>query len=230
MRLNPPVGDGSHEPQRPCHRRRAAGLLANPNAAWQGDATSVIEFLRPLREQLDAPGVLEVCINRPGELLVETVRGWQFVEAPEMTLERCLSLATAVATYCDQQINQERPLLSATLPSGERIQFVIPPAVTRGTVSITVRKPSLAIKRLDDFEREGLFERIGNRHRDPHADRRAAALRAGTDGAEGRRPLRRVPAPGRAQAPDHRRQRQDRLGQDHLHEGPGRGSAASTSG
>ncbi|MCW5656744.1 MAG: P-type DNA transfer ATPase VirB11 [Burkholderiaceae bacterium] len=126
---------------------------------WCGDATSVVEFLRPLRAQLDAPGVLEVCINRPGELLVETTSGWQAVAAPQMTQERCLSLATAVATFCDQQINQERPLLSATLPSGERIQFVIPPAVPRGTVSITVRKPSHLIKRLDDFEREGLFER-----------------------------------------------------------------------
>lgn len=130
---------------------------------WCGDATSVVEFLRPLREQLDAPGVLEVCVNHPGVLQVETVQGWKQVDAPNMTLERCLSLATAVATYCDQQINQERPLLSATLPSGERIQFVIPPAVTRGTVSITVRKPSELIKRLDDFERDGLFNRIGNR-------------------------------------------------------------------
>ena len=26
-------------------------------AGWCGDATSVVEFLRPLREQLDAPGV-----------------------------------------------------------------------------------------------------------------------------------------------------------------------------
>src|SRR4051794_20422166 len=90
---------------------------------WCGDATSVVEFLRPLRQQLDVPGVLEICVNRPGELLVETASGWQTIAAPEMTLERCLSLATAVATYCDQQINQERPLLSATLPSGERIQF-----------------------------------------------------------------------------------------------------------
>jgi type IV secretion system protein VirB11 len=127
--------------------------------AWHGDATSVVEFLRPLREQLDRSGVLELCINRPSELLLETTGGWKTVPAPDMTLERCLSLATAVATFCDQQINQERPLLSATLPSGERIQFVIPPAVTRGTVSITVRKPSHLIKRLDDFEREGLFER-----------------------------------------------------------------------
>ena len=135
-------------------------IAADGAAEWQGDATSVVEFLRPLREQLDAEGVLEVCVNRPGELLVETVRGWRTVPAPDMTLERCLSLATAVATFSDQQVNQERPLLSSTLPSGERIQFVIPPAVTRGTVSITVRKPSHLIKRLDEFEREGLFERV----------------------------------------------------------------------
>jgi type IV secretion system protein VirB11 len=126
---------------------------------WCGDATSVVEFLRPLRDQLDAPGVLEVCVNRPSELLVETMHGWQAMAAPELTQEHCISLATAVATFSDQQINQERPLLSATLPSGERIQFVIPPAVTRDTVSITVRKPSHLIKRLADFELDGLFDR-----------------------------------------------------------------------
>jgi type IV secretion system protein VirB11 len=126
---------------------------------WHGDATSVIEFLRPLRAQLDAPGVIEVCVNRPGEMLVEREDGWRVLAAPELTLERCLSLAMAVATFSDQQINQERPLLAATLPGGERVQFAIPPAVTRGTVSITVRKPPDLIKRLDDFERDGLFER-----------------------------------------------------------------------
>ena len=126
-------------------------------ADWCGDATSVIEFARPLRTHLDTPGVLEVCVNRPGELLIETAHGWHTVAAPDLTLDRCMSLATAVATFTDQQINQEHPLLSSTLPSGERIQFVIPPAVTRGTVSITVRKPADLIKRLDDFDREGLF-------------------------------------------------------------------------
>jgi type IV secretion system protein VirB11 len=125
---------------------------------WCGDATSVIEFMKPLRPWLDTRGVLEVCLNRPGELHVETVQGWQRIEAPAMTLERCLSLATAVATFCDQQVNQEHPLLSATLPTGERIQFAIPPAVSRGTVSITVRKPAQLIKRLEDFEQDGLFD------------------------------------------------------------------------
>lgn len=143
------------------------GIEEEPLDGWCGDATSVVEFLRPLREQLDAPGVLEVCVNRPGELQVETVGGWQIVRAPAMTQERCLSLATALATYCDQQINQERPLLAATLPTGERIQFAIPPAVPRGTVSITIRKPSNVILRLSDFEQDGLFERIGEKATQP---------------------------------------------------------------
>lgn len=147
-----------------------------PSDGWSGDATSVIEFLRPLRAQLDTPGVLEVCVNRPGELQVETVSGWQTVAAPEMTQERCLSLATAVATFCDQRINQERPLLAATLPSGERIQFAIPPAVPRGTVSITVRKPSELILKLSDFERDGLFDRLGD-HPNTERCERDAGLR-----------------------------------------------------
>ncbi|MCE4557997.1 P-type DNA transfer ATPase VirB11 [Pelomonas cellulosilytica] len=130
---------------------------------WRGDATSVVEFLRPLRELLDAPGVMEVCVNAPGQLFIEAVDGWHTVPSPALTMERCLSLANAMATYCDQQINQERPLLSATLPTGERIQFAIPPAVSRDTVSITIRKPTQLIKRLDDFEREGMFDHLTDR-------------------------------------------------------------------
>ena len=63
----------------------ADGAVAEP---WYGDATSVIEFLRPLRTQLDAPGVLEVCVNRPGEMLFETEEGLRALAAPDLTLER----------------------------------------------------------------------------------------------------------------------------------------------
>lgn len=128
-------------------------------ACWRGDATSVLEFIRPLREHLDEAGVTEVCVNRPGELHVETAMGWRVVPAPEMTYERCMSLATAVATFCDQRVNPETPLLSATLPTDERVQFAIPPAVPRGCVSITLRKPARTIRRLAEFEQEGLFSR-----------------------------------------------------------------------
>ncbi len=137
---------------------------------WWGEATSVREFMRPLREHLDRDGVVEVCVNRPGEILVETADGWQLCPAPALTQERCVALATALATYSDQTISAERPLLAATLPTGERIQVVIPPAVSRDMVSLTIRKPSHVVRRLDDFELESLFDRTAivaprdNRH------------------------------------------------------------------
>lgn len=158
-------------------------ISASPE--WQGEATSVIEFMRPLRELLDQPGVLEVCLNRPHELFVQTAEGWQVVQIAQLTLAHCLSLATAVATFCDQEINAEHPLLSATLPGGERVQIVIPPAVSKGTVSITIRKPATVIWRLEDFERQGMFRRTegpgAKAH--PHEDE-LAALNAGRRHAE----------------------------------------------
>lgn len=138
-----------------------------PIDIWLGDATSVVEFLKPLRDILDRAGVMELCINRPGEVHLETTGGWQRLSAEQMTQERCLALATAVATFTDQQISPERPLLAATLPSGERIQFAIPPAVPRGTVSITVRKPAATLRRLDDLQHDGFFDRPAYRLADP---------------------------------------------------------------
>jgi len=137
----------------------ATELFETAIVGWWGDATSVFEFMHPLRYGLDMPGAREVCVNRPGEVMVETFYGWKTLPSSTLSADHCLSLATAVATLSDQHINAERPLLAATLPTGERVQFVIPPAVTPGTVSITIRKPADVILRLDDFEREGFFDR-----------------------------------------------------------------------
>ena len=75
----------------------------------------------------------------------------------------------------DQQINQERPLLAATLPSGERIQFVIPPAVTRGTVSITIRKPSAADQAARRLRARRPLRAHGDRQRRTRPSESAAA-------------------------------------------------------
>jgi type IV secretion system protein VirB11 len=79
---------------------------------------------------------------------------------PELTFERCLALATAVATFADQAISEGVPLLSATLPTGERIQVVIPPVTARGSVAITIRKPSGAISTLNQLEALGMFSSL----------------------------------------------------------------------
>lgn len=156
---------------------------------WAGEATSVRTFLRPLQPLLDSPGALEVCVNRPGEAWLETAtHGWHRLAIPELTHAHALALAMAVATYADQHISPERPLLAATLPDGQRLQLAIPPAVARGTVAITVRLPSRHIKRLDTFEREGLFARL-------HAKPQVPDAQPGATPAPHARPMRPEPLP-----------------------------------
>ena len=124
------------------------------------DAT-VKELLRPLLTLLeDNPGATELCVNRPGEIFIEVGADWRRYEQAEITLPYCLSLATAIATYTEQEINPAHPILSAMLPGGERMQIVIPPAVEQGTVSFSIRIPSASIKSLDDYEAEGAFNRF----------------------------------------------------------------------
>jgi len=55
----------------------ATELFETAIVGWWGDATSVFEFMHPLRYGLDMPGAREVCVNRPGEVMVETFYGWQ---------------------------------------------------------------------------------------------------------------------------------------------------------
>ncbi|WP_455289680.1 P-type DNA transfer ATPase VirB11 [Cupriavidus necator] len=105
-------------------------------------------------------GVTEICINRPGAVFVERYSEWTRHAIPELDFDRCFSLAIAIATYTEQGISGENPLLSATLPSGERVQIVIPPACPRNTVSITIRLPSHRIKDLVELEEEGFFDHV----------------------------------------------------------------------
>lgn len=116
---------------------------------------SVRELLRPLLPFLDAPGVTEVCVNRPGEVFVEAGAAWSHHAAPELTLARCYSLATAIATFTEQQIGAQNPILSAVLPQGERIQIVLPPVAEHEEVSLSIRRPSRTLKPLADYEADG---------------------------------------------------------------------------
>jgi type IV secretion system protein VirB11 len=121
--------------------------------------TVVRELMRPLARFLAEEGATEVVINRPGQVFVETGPDWRLFDAPELSLQRCLSLANAVATYTDQEIGPNKPILSAMLPDGERIQIVLPPAVETESISISIRKPSQSIRSFAEYEREGAFSR-----------------------------------------------------------------------
>ena len=129
-----------------------------PNELLAQDAM-VHELFRPLAAFLAIPGVTEIAINRPGEVFTEAGPHWRRHEAPALTLERCWSLATAIASYTNQRVDMQTPLLSAQLPGRERIQIVVPPAAERDTVSMTIRIPDRSIRAFEDYVQQGFFGR-----------------------------------------------------------------------
>lgn len=105
-------------------------------------------------------GLTEIAVNRPGELFVKARGKWQQHETG-MSFGDCMSFAGAIADYHDGgSVTPEYPLRSATLPCGERVQILIPPATERQTVSVTIRKPSGVFIDHDTFIKQGFYSRL----------------------------------------------------------------------
>src|ERR1700722_20178584 len=113
--------------------------------------------LRALRPILSDPEVTELCINRPGEAFVETRKGWEQRPLPFADFDWCRRLAKLIAKSTRQRVDEATPLLSASLPTGERAQIVLPPATTAGTVAITLRRPSDEVWSIAQLAERGIF-------------------------------------------------------------------------
>jgi type IV secretion system protein VirB11 len=114
---------------------------------------------------LASPQVSEICINRPHEAFIETETGWRREPLSFASFDWCRRLAKLVANSTRQRIDESSPLLSASLPGGERIQIVLPPATTAGCVAITIRRPSDEVWSIAELSQRGTFRmtrRAGN--------------------------------------------------------------------
>ena len=121
---------------------------------------AIRNYLTPIKRHLDAMGATEVWINRPGELVVQVGGKNVKIEEPALNYSALEALATAVAVYAKQEgFGPKSPLLSATLPDGERIQIAAPPAVESGIYSITIRIPGEGIIPLADYQMRGAFDK-----------------------------------------------------------------------
>jgi type IV secretion system protein VirB11 len=115
-----------------------------------------------IRDFMHSPDVTEICINRPGEIYLENRAGWQRVEMPSLTAARALQFCTTVVNESNtgQRITDVSPVVSLTFPTGQRAQFVIPPAVEAGQVSITIRLPAKQTRTLGEYQQEGFFDQL----------------------------------------------------------------------
>jgi type IV secretion system protein VirB11 len=119
--------------------------------------SSLDHYSRPLRTLLDDPSVTELCMQHPGEVFLERGGEWARIAAPWATAAWARHFARLVATATEQRVNPETPLLSAALPSGERVQVVLPPATWRDRVVIAIRRPSNEAWSLEQLANSGAF-------------------------------------------------------------------------
>ena len=129
-----------------------------PSVSAGADASALALTLRALRPFL-REDVMELCINRPNEAFVETVAGWRREDLGFADFDWCSRLAKLIANSTQQRIDATSPLLSASLPTGERVQIVMPPATTQGCVAIAIRRPAQKVWSIKELASRGIFRR-----------------------------------------------------------------------
>jgi len=132
--------------------------MTRDSAGADAPHSSLRQYARPIESLLAHDGVTELCLQRAGEIFLERHGAWQRLEAPWATIAWARHFARLVATASEQRVNAEEPLLSAALPSGERVQVVLPPAAGPEGVVIAIRRPSTVTWSLADLSRQGAFD------------------------------------------------------------------------
>ena len=115
-------------------------------------------FLEPFGDIFNEDGVSEISVNVPGEVWVEKRGDMRLEMLPALDVDHLKALGRLIAQSTEQLISEEKPLLSATLPNGYRIQVVFPPACEAGTVCMSIRKGATELFTFDTYEKFGAFD------------------------------------------------------------------------
>lgn len=114
--------------------------------------------LKPLLPFLRTDGVTEVCINTPGEIYVEKQGSFIRQEVDSLAYDFLESLVALIAEYNNKEF--PAPLLAGSLPTGERIQFVMNPACENGKLICSIRRQQIRDLSLQDYAERHAFQAV----------------------------------------------------------------------
>jgi type IV secretion system protein VirB11 len=136
-------------------------MKSDPASPLVGDET-IRALGAPLLDLINSTvGITEVCMSEPGVFFIMIEGRWERVPIPIMDRNRCERLVEAVSYYVRQEIKEESPLLSTALPTGERLQVVIPPACDPSQLILQIRVPDRMTGRsLESYRDQGIFSRF----------------------------------------------------------------------
>lgn len=107
------------------------------------------------------PNITEIAINEPNIIFFERNSKWESQEAPNNNSDEIIEgLGILLVNHSgqEQKFDANNPMLSLTLPNGERAQLVRKPSAEHA--SLTVRIPSKRSFSLDEYHSNGLFDAI----------------------------------------------------------------------
>ncbi|WP_153307648.1 P-type DNA transfer ATPase VirB11 [Desulfospira joergensenii] len=97
------------------------------------------QHIKILEKYFKQKDVVELCINKPGEIWLETLDGWQVKNDSKLTFSALNNMAKVLATVRGQKFDEITPFLATSLPEyGYRIQ-VVGAGLAESGINIAIR-------------------------------------------------------------------------------------------
>jgi type IV secretion system protein VirB11 len=103
-------------------------------------------------------GLTEVSVNRPGEVFIERGGEWERIESDRLNKDWFDAFLQLASTFAAQPLSAQNPILTTELPMGQRLSAVIPPAVEKGRLAISLRWPPKEVVPMDTLSAWGVFD------------------------------------------------------------------------
>ena len=116
------------------------------------------QHLKPLELLLNADGVTEICVNQPFEIFYERNHKFTKQHASQLDYKFLTALSSLIAEFNHK--DAASPLLSGSLPGGERVQIIKYPACEAGKIIFSIRRQQIKNMSLQDFQSQGAFWQI----------------------------------------------------------------------
>lgn len=113
--------------------------------------------MTPLADALADPAVEDVMVQKENEVWVRRGASTTRYEVTGLSYADIEAIAILAGAVRHQDVGRTQPLLATELPTGERLQAVLPPCVRPGTASLTIRRASAEMPTLNQLSASGIF-------------------------------------------------------------------------
>lgn len=118
---------------------RWSGRSSAANEELVGELLDAVFGLGPLQQFIDDPSVTEVMVNGTGSMYVERSGKIERVAPPFSDAAHVRALIDRILAPLGRRVDEGSPMVDARLPSGHRVNVVIPPIAVDGP-TVTIRK------------------------------------------------------------------------------------------